>query len=124
MRLSPWALVGVIILCNASGDLMNTLGMRQYGKVRDWHPNGLIRMLRSLAHNRYVIGGIFAMAVAFFALVALLSEANVSFAVPATAGSILLETVLAKIVLKEEVHWQRWLGAVVVACGVALLAVG
>jgi uncharacterized membrane protein len=46
----------------------------------------------------------------------------VSFAVPATAGSIVLETVLAKLILKEDVRWQRWFGAVVVACGVALLA--
>lgn len=48
--------------------------------------------------------------------------AEVSFAVPATAASFLVETVLAKLLLKEAVHWQRWLGAAMVACGVALLA--
>jgi drug/metabolite transporter (DMT)-like permease len=117
-----WGLVGVIIACNACGDLMNTLGMRRNGPVKDLAPSGLARLLRALARNRYVIGGIAAMAIAFFALVSLLSVTDVSFAVPATAGSFLIETALARVILKEEVHWQRWLGATVVACGVALLA--
>lgn len=120
--MSKWALVGVIIACNASGDLMNTLGMRRNGKVTDLAPGGVLRLLRALARNGYVAGGVIAMALAFFALISLLSEANVSFAVPATAGGFLIETILAKLVLKEEVHWQRWLGAAVVACGVGLLA--
>ena len=34
----------------------------------------------------------------------------------------LLETALARVILKEEVDWQRWVGATVVACGVGLLA--
>jgi drug/metabolite transporter (DMT)-like permease len=117
-----WILVGFIILCNAAGDLLNTYGMRRNGPVEEFDPRGLVRLIRSLRKNIYVIGGVSAMAASFFALMALLSIANVSFAVPATAGSFLLETVLAKIILKEEVHWQRWMGAVVVMLGVGLLA--
>ena len=43
------------------------------------------------------------MAVSFFAFIALLSVADLSFAVPATAASYVLETVLAKYLLKEPV---------------------
>lgn len=117
-----WELVGIIILCNACGDLMNTMGMRHNGKVHSLAPKGVVRLLHALVHNRFVIGGIVAMAFSFFALMLLLSRTRVSFAIPATAGSFLLETALAKLVLKEQVHWQRWVGASVVACGVALLA--
>ncbi len=117
-----WILVGVIVACNATGDLLNAFGMRNAGRVHDFHPSALRRLLRTIFHNRHVIGGIVAMAVAFFALLSLLSIADLSFAVPATAASYLLETILAKLILKEEVHWQRWLGAALVACGVALLA--
>jgi drug/metabolite transporter (DMT)-like permease len=120
--MTKWALVGLIVLCNAFGDLMNTIGMRRYGKVTDLAPHGIARLLRSLARNRFVVLGICSMTISFFALMALLSVAAVSFAIPATAASFLLETTLAKLVLKEEVHWQRWLGAFVVACGVAILA--
>ncbi len=117
-----WSLVGIIVACNACGDLLNTIGMRRHGKVVDLAPRGIARLIQSLARNRFVIGGMVAMAVSFFALLSLLSVAEVSFAVPATAASFLLETALAKLVLKEQVHWQRWLGACVVACGVGLLA--
>ncbi len=62
------------------------------------------------------------MAVAFFALMALLSVASLSFAIPATAASYLVETVLARYILKEHIEWRRWAGASLVAFGVALLA--
>ena len=117
-----WILVGVIIGCNCCADLMNTAGMRRTGKVEDLGPAGIARLLRGIAHNRYVLGGIAANAIGFFTLMSLLSIANVSFAVPATAGSFVIETGLAKLLLKEEVHWQRWMGATVIACGVILLA--
>ncbi len=117
-----WVLVLVIMACNASGDLLNSFGMKQQGAVRNFHPSALRRLAASLVHNRFVIGGMVAMAVAFFALLALLSMADLSFAVPATSASYLLETVLAKLILREDVRWQRWLGACLVACGVGLLA--
>lgn len=117
-----WVLVMVIVGCNATGDLLNAFGMRQQGRVRDFHISGLRRLLHALRHNRYVIGGVAAMAVAFFALLSLFSIADLSFAVPATAASYLLETILAKLILKEDVRWQRWLGACMVAAGVGLLS--
>jgi uncharacterized membrane protein len=48
--------------------------------------------------------------------------ANLSFAVPATAASYMVETLLAKLLLKERVSGKRWAGAGLVACGVVLLA--
>ena len=117
-----WALVLLIVACNTSGDLLNAFGMRRQGKVRNFHPSALRRLMIALAHNRFVLGGIAAMAVAFFALLALLSIADLSFAVPATAGSYISETILARLILKEDVRWQRWLGACLVACGVGLLS--
>ncbi|PWU07056.1 MAG: hypothetical protein C5B51_10955 [Terriglobia bacterium] len=117
-----WLLVLIIVLCNAAGDVLNAFGMRRHGGISDFHPTALRRLLASLARNVYVIGGIAAMAVSFFALLSLLSIAELSFAIPATSASYLLETVLAKCVLREDVHWQRWLGACLVACGVGLLS--
>ncbi len=117
-----WVLVGVIVACNASGDLLNTAGMKRHGEVHHFNPRALGRMALDLARNKFVIGGIASMAVAFFALMALLSVADLSFAVPATAASYLVETLLAKLFLKEHVDWKRWLGAALVAFGVILLA--
>lgn len=117
-----WLLVLVIVVCNACGDLLNAYGMQRYGGVKDFRPSGLRRLLQSLAQNRFVIGGTIAMAIGFFVLLWLLSIADLSFAVPATSASYMFETVLAKSLLKEDVGWQRWMGACMVACGVGLLS--
>jgi uncharacterized membrane protein len=48
--------------------------------------------------------------------------ADLSFAVPASAASLVIETVLARFLLKERLDSRRWIGAALVACGVWLLA--
>ena len=63
-----------------------------------------------------------AMAVSFFAFMGLLSVSELSFAVPATAITYVLETALSRYVLKERVNWLRWAGASLVICGVALIS--
>jgi drug/metabolite transporter (DMT)-like permease len=117
-----WILVGIIVLCNTFGDVLNTAGMKRYGEVDDLHPKTMLKMAVSILRNPLVLGGLACLALSFFALLALLSIANVSFAVPATAIGYLLETLLAKYVLKEHVHWRRWLGATLVAGGVLMLS--
>ena len=75
-----------------------------------------------LARRKYLIFAVAFMGVSFFAFMKLMSFADLSFAVPATAATFVLETLLARLVLKERVDASRWAGAALVACGVALLA--
>jgi drug/metabolite transporter (DMT)-like permease len=117
-----WILVGIIALCNTLGDVLNTAGMKRQGEVQDLHPRSFGTMIKRIFRNPLVLGGFAAMAVSFFALLSLLSIATVSFAVPATAVSYLLETLLAKYILGEDVRWRRWAAASLVACGVVLLS--
>jgi transporter family protein len=117
-----WLLVLVIVLCNTVGDLFMAYGMRRHGNVMQFHPSALGRLATALSRNKHVICGVAAMAIGFFALLSLLSMADLSFAVPATSASYLFETILAKLLLKEDVRWERWLGACLVAAGVGLLA--
>jgi len=96
-----------------------------FGIVRlsgDFRPGAIGRLLAALARNRFVIGAVAAMAVSFFAFIALLSVSELSFAVPATAITYVLETALSRYVLKERVNWLRWAGASLVICGVALIS--
>jgi drug/metabolite transporter (DMT)-like permease len=117
-----WALVGLIVGATVLGDCFQTLGMRQHGEIRDFRPGALGRAATALARNWYVIVSIAMMAVSFFTFMKLLSIADLSFAVPATAASFVIETVIAKHLLGEQVTWRRWAGAALVGCGVALLA--
>ena len=117
-----WILLALIVGPGTVGDLLTTAGMKQHGEVNDFSARGMARLLWHLSRNPYIIIGIVAMAISFFALMDLLSIAKLSFAVPATASSYLVETALAKYLLKEEVGWKRWAGASLVAIGVMLIS--
>ncbi len=117
-----WLLVAVIVTATVLGDALQTIGMRHHGEIHDFRPGALGRVAAKLTQNWYVIAAVVMMAVSFFAFLALLSIADLSFAVPATAASYVAETLIAKRLLKEDVNWRRWAGAGLVACGVALLA--
>jgi drug/metabolite transporter (DMT)-like permease len=117
-----WLLVALVVIPGTAGDLMNSAGMKRHGEINDFSLHGLARLCWDLVRNPLIMGGIPAMAVSFFALMALLSATDLSFAVPVTAASYVLETGLAKYLLKEEVDWRRWVGTSLVALGVALLS--
>ena len=117
-----WVWIGVIVAATTVGEVMQAMGMRRHGEIRDFRPGALGRAAAVLARNRFVIGSVAAMAVSFFANLGLLTIAELSFAVPATAVTYVAETVLARYVLKERVNWLRWAGASLVICGVALVS--
>ena len=117
-----WMLVAVIVAATTVGDVLKAHGMKQHGEIHEFHLGALGRFLSVIARNKTIIASIGCMAVSFFAFMALVSIADLSFAVPATAITYVLETILARWVLKEHITWVRWTGAYLVACGVALLA--
>src|SRR5205823_5779534 len=94
---NPWTVagVGILAVCNTLGDVLNTAGMKRQGEVEELGPRSLAQMVAGIFHNPMVLGGLAALTVSFFALLSLLSIASVSFAIPATAVSYLLETALA-----------------------------
>ena len=113
-----WLLVAVIAGATIAADLLQSVEMKRHGEIRDIRPStGL-----ALARRWPLIVAVVFMAISFFAFMTLLSVADLTFAVPATAATYVIETVLARYYLKEQVTWRRWTGAGLVACGVALLA--
>jgi drug/metabolite transporter (DMT)-like permease len=117
-----WLLVGVIVGATAIGEVLQAKGMRRHGEIRDFRPGALGSAAVTLARNWMVAASVAAMAVSFFAYLGLLTVAELSFAVPATAVTYALETLLAKYVLREQVSWLRWAGAGLVIGGVALVS--
>jgi drug/metabolite transporter (DMT)-like permease len=117
-----WILVAAIVTATVLCDALQTIGVRRHGEIDDFRPGALGRAGSALARNGYVIAAVALMAISFFTFLTLISLADLSFAVPATAASFVIETFVAKYFLKERVAWRRWTGAALVACGVALLA--
>jgi drug/metabolite transporter (DMT)-like permease len=118
-----WLLVGLIVAGTTVGDILQSLEMKRHGEIEDFRPSGIWAKLVELGKRPYLIWAVFCMAVSFFSFMLLLSIADLSFAVPASAASYVVETVLAKVILREHVNHLRWAGALLVAGGVLLLAV-
>ena len=115
-----WILLAVIVITTALSDLLQSYEMKRAGE-QSVAPRGLARMLRMLVERRYLLLSIAALAVSFFAFMALVQTAPLSFAVPASASSFVLETAAAKVLLKERIGGRRAAGTLLVLCGVALL---
>jgi len=98
-----WVLVGVVVTATVLSDALQTAGVRRHGEIHDFRPGALGRAGAALARNGYVIVAVALMAVSFFAFLTLLSLADLSFAVPATAASFVIETFVAKYYLRERV---------------------
>ncbi len=120
--MKSWTLLAVMVGSTVMGDVLQSMEMKRHGEIREFHPRGIGRALAALARKKFLILAIVCMAVSFFAFMTLLESADLSFAVPASAATLVFETILARIVLNEHVDSRRWVGACLVACGVVLLA--
>ncbi len=117
-----WLWIAIIVTATTVGEVCQAKGMRQHGEIHDFRPGALGRVVSAIARNALIVGSVVAMAVSFFAYLGLLTVAELSFAVPVTAVTYVLETVLAKYVLHEQVSWVRWAGASLVIGGVTLVS--
>jgi drug/metabolite transporter (DMT)-like permease len=111
-----WLLVILMVVATVLSDLLQSYEMKRAGEQSVG-----TRLLKLIVQRRYLILAIFCMAVSFFSFMALVQTQPLSFAVPASAASFILETALAKLVLKEKVGIKRAAGALIVLAGVVLL---
>ena len=114
--------IAIVVLGGTAGDIAVSHAMKQIGDVHPFTPAVILRVLARAFRTGWIWIGISLMAVAFFSLLALLSWADVSLVVPATALSYVTGAVGAKFLLHEEVAPVRWAGVLLVCLGVALIS--
>jgi drug/metabolite transporter (DMT)-like permease len=119
-----WSGIAAVVIASTLGDVLQSRAMKEIGDL------GLLRKSRGLAavirrvvtNARFMIGLAF-MAVGFFSLLITLSWGDVSIVGPASASlTFLANALVAHIYLKENVDRRRWMAALCVAGGIALLA--
>ncbi len=116
-----WILLSVVVLSTVLSDVLQSHEMKRAGE-QSIDAHGLARLLRMIASRRYLILAVACMAVSFFAFMAMVQAEPLSFAVPASAASFVIETFLARFVLKEHISRRRAAGALLVLGGVVLVA--
>lgn len=123
-HLYTWGGILVVVFFSVVGDVLIARAMKQVGDVHElWERSGLWTVVGRVLSNATFFLGVTAMAMAFFSLLFSLSWGDVSLVAPAAASLTFIGNAFAaKIFLNEQVDRRRWIAAVLVAGGVALLA--
>ena len=114
----------LIVLSGTCGQIAVTRAMKRIGEVHDFSPLSILSVLGRAFRIGWMWFGFLLMALSFFCLLLMLSWANVSFVVPATALGYGVGAVGARVFLKEHVSGLRWIGVIVVSLGVILVYAG
>ncbi|MFM8552402.1 MAG: EamA family transporter [Nitrospiraceae bacterium] len=107
----------------AGGQILIKKGMQTVGSLETYQPMALLSYFGQALSNPYVILGTILNGVFYFLLIASLSWADVTVAVPFTAIEYVFAAILAVTLLQEVVSPVRWAGIVLVIMGVVLVSV-
>lgn len=123
-ELYAWFAIGLITLAATTGDVLLAYSMKRVGDVGElWKRRGLLSVVGRVLGTPTFFLGVMAMAIAFYSLLFGLSWGNLSLVVPASASlTFVANAVAARIFLHERVGKRRWAAAILVAAGVALMA--
>ncbi len=117
IRLKTRAFTILVVLSNALGNLLLTLGLRNWGGELALSPLGYIRAI----FQPLVALGIGLLIVWMLSRMALLSWADLSYVLPVTAVGYVVSALFGKVFLGEQLGWQRWAGTLLIFAGVALV---
>ncbi|MGH9428438.1 MAG: EamA family transporter, partial [Terriglobia bacterium] len=106
--------IGLVVLGGSAGDVCITKGMKQLGEISTVNIRRLFGIFGRAITNRYVLIGVFFMAVSYFSFLGALRLADLSLVLPATSISFVITTIGARFFLKETISAMRWAGILLV----------
>ena len=113
--------LSIVILAGTGGELLVAHAMKQSARLHTFAGAAV----GALLHRAFRLGAMWAglalQALAFFTLLVLLSWADVSFVVPATALNYVVGAAGSALLLREQVDRTRWTGVLLVCVGVAVV---
>jgi len=116
LRVFQW--IVLVTLLKPFSNLFLAWGMRGLPLPAATHP---VALLQALIDPLVAIG--VCMQIAWLLMrMSLLSQADLSFILPVTAAGYVISTFLGRVVLHEQVSLTRWIGAILISAGAALVA--
>ena len=116
------ATILIMVMGATAGETLISAAMKSFDLDAIRAESGLPGAIKAVISSPLLLAGIVFMALSFFALLFALAGADLSLVAPATNSLTFIATAIAaKFFLKENVDRRRWLAAVFVAAGVALL---
>jgi bacterial/archaeal transporter family protein len=122
MNITVTALVAILVLANATGEVLIAKSMKQLGEISTLQLSELVKLVWRILTNKLFVIGFVLMVVNFVVFLVLLSLADLSLVMPLTALGFVIKTFGAKIFLKETISRERLIGTLLVCVGVALIS--
>lgn len=117
------SMIAVNVATATSGDILTASALRSIGDLDVIKAkSGLQGAIAAVVGNGRFLLGVLCMALSFFSLLFTLSHVDVSLVAPAVGSLTFISNAFAaKLFLNERVNRRRWVAALLVCCGVALL---
>jgi uncharacterized membrane protein len=115
--LKTYTVVLLFLALKSVGNSSMAWGMKQVSERISMNPAIYLHAML----NPFVALGIAALILALLTRMALFSVADLSFVLPVTALGYVIAVYLGKVFLHETVSRQRWLGALLIFAGAALV---
>lgn len=121
LRTRTAVVIALAVIFNATGNLFLSLGMKRVGEVRDWSLAGLAAVGRATASSGSVWIGFGMLALFFVSYLLVLSWADYSYVLPASAAGYALAPALGYLFAGEQVSPVRWSGVLLICFGVMMV---
>jgi multidrug transporter EmrE-like cation transporter len=109
----------VAVVANSFGNLLLAEAMEHMPSLGHV---ALAHYVERLLGNPFLIPGVMLTSVYTLSQLSLFSWADLSFVVPCTASSYIVTTLLGEFILGEHVALARWMGVLLIFCGIVLVA--
>jgi len=114
-------LVALLVVSGSAGNLFFSAGMKRIGALQGWSPAALHSAFTAVFASAWIWLGIISMLLFLAALMLVLSWADFSYVLPATASMYIVIPLLGHFVLGEMVTGLRWTGVALICLGVVLV---
>ncbi len=121
LRTKTLALLALMILFGPFGDVLLSKGMKQIGSIEHYTPAALASAFFQTFTSGTVWLGISTLIVFFVCYLLVLTWADYSYVMPASAASYAVVPLLGALWLGERVTSMRWTGVALITLGVLLV---
>ena len=120
MTFRKYLVLAAVTIFGATGDSLLSRGMKDAGNISLHQLPDLILTIL----NPWILGGILFLLGFFAAYMIALSWADLTFVLPSTAFGYIVVALLAHFWQHEHISLSRWLGILLIVCGVGFVANG
>lgn len=122
LKLKTWLFLTVMVSFSSLGNVLLSKGMKQIGQLPQWPAVLLLRTFIKILSSGTIWFGIASLLFFFVFYLLLLSWADYSYVLPASAAGYAVVPLLGYLVLGEVVTLIRWAGVALICLGVALVS--